>query len=285
MCALWHAYMFRTGGGLYEFRFMVPQAPAMMLLMAGGLAGLARGWRWTAVAMMLGFSLLHSQAAPVEMRLGNEKLDSNVSGAGTLLSAGQLLFNTPLTLDGGLRAEIEYSPENGWQNTGLGFRRLFADLGKYPAEVYVAHAAGGLPAYIAPLRWNDMRGLADPRVGRADEKDLWHHKPSVGHSIVARPALLARLGVNLMWHSDFVYDEPPDFSRPMFSSPSGNPRESWAIAASSSFLNGGARFPPDSQLFAMPLPNGKYMLVLYFNRNETIDRVLDERGIERTDVF
>ena len=283
MCVLWQGYMLRTGGDLTEFRFLTPQAPLMMTLAAGGLCGLVRCWRWVAACGALFFSALHWQTAPPNFfmndELGVKIFESRGLGASGLGGAGTSV-KTALTFEGGLRSELVLD-ENG--SIAASLRDLFADLGEYPAEVRVAHLAGGQPAYVAPLIWTEMRGWADSRIGKAGAEDLWNGPDGLGHCIVARPRLLASLGVNLVYHHDFVYPSPPDFSRPLF--PSDNPRRSWAVAVSASFLNGGAEFPPDSQLFALPLSDGRYAPVLYFNRNQTIDRILDEREIERVNVF
>ena len=45
------------------------------------------------------------------------------------------------------------------------------------------------------------------------------------------------------------------------------------------------KFPPDSQAFVAPTPDNMFVPVLYFNRNEVVDRILDENGIERVNVF
>ena len=76
---------------------------------------------------------------------------------------------------------------------------------------------------------------------------------------------------------------PPDFSRPLAAAE--NPRLQWATAVSHDFNLVESEFPPDTQLFSLPLPDGQFMPVVYFNRNQTIDRILDERGIERVNVF
>ena len=285
MCALWHAYMLRTGGDLTEFRFMMPQAPMMMILAATGLRGLARRYRWAAAVGVGVFSVAYGLGGPggfeIDKRLGS------AHGSGSLSGLGSGLAETPFW-PAGDGPQNQALPQAGtmtsWRDISLGFRRLFASLGEYPPEIRVAHPAGGLAAYTAPLLWTEMRGWADARIGRAGPDDLWWHGPSIGHSIIARPKLLARLGVNLVTQQDSVRPDPPDFSRPVY--PSDNPRLTWAVYASASPPIAEARhFPADSQLFSLPAPNGGFVPVLYFNRNQTIDRILDERGIERVNVF
>ena len=285
MCGLWNAYMLRVGGDYNEFRLLVPQAPMLALLAAAGLRGLARNWRWATAAAAAVFSLLHWQTAPPQLVIDEDlrKL-GGAAGSGVTNSAGTTLFKTELALDGGLRSRL-LNPEEGdqltniWHDLGVGMRDLFAPLGAYPPEVRVASPFGGATAHIAPLLWTEMRGFADSRIGLAGAEDLWLHVPSIGHSIMARPRLLKRLGVNLV-HGGLVVEEV-DFSRPRFAA--DNPRLTWAMAASHALSPEG--IPPESQLFALPLPGGRFTPVLYFNRNAVIDGILDERGIERVDVF
>ena len=260
MCVLWHGYMLRIGGDNYEFRMLVPQAPLLMILLAAGLRGLARHWRWAAACGAALFSILHWQ------------------------TAADAVIDHEATVRGGGRPEFKAPPGNIANSRlfALALRDLFGHLGKYPPEVRVAHVTGGLAAYLAPLLWTEMIGYADPRIGRAKPKDLIIMSENIGHFQIARPELLHRLGVNLViGHARFVPD--PDFSRPIYRHE--NPRLTWAAAVSQDFNITDATFPPDSQLFLLPTPGGRAAPVLYINRNETIDRILDERGIERVDVF
>ena len=288
MCACWHLYMLRNGGDITEFRFLMPQAPMMMVLAAAGLRGLTRQWRWAATAGTVALSVLHWQTLPPH----HFPLSAHKLGVAGTHAPGHIA--TRLLLDGGFRNEIYFSPRKYsrsdlWDDNRYYAAReladLFAPLGKYPPDVRVASLSGGLPAYAAPLLWTEMYGWADARIGRAISNDLWYFSPpSIGLSFIARPRLLARLGVNL------VIADPPsypsvDFSIPI--RPYKNPRYSWAVNIGKPFNNPDPDIliPEDSQLFALPLPNGTLAPILYLVRNATIDRVLDERGIERVDVF
>ena len=159
MCVLWHGYMLRTGGDLYEFRLLTPQAPMMMILAVAGLRGLARHWRWAATAGALFFSALHWQTAPDPIPM----------------SGGRALSNAEAQIPGGGRPDFKAPPESGLVQPrllGLAFWDLFGHLGKYPPEVHVAHLSGGLPAYLTSLRWTDMWGYADSRIGRGAPEDV-----------------------------------------------------------------------------------------------------------------
>ena len=289
MCACWHFYMLRNGGDLTEFRFLMPQAPMMMILAAAGLRGLARQWRWMATGGAVLCSLWHWQTAPPEIPMPWKVRPPTGFAANILFgTSDDNLAKTKMEFDGGIRETlpIHRPPETFFQRsalTGAAFRDLFENLGKYPPEVRVAFTAGGIPAYIAPLLWTEMRGWADPRIGNANagKGEIQVGPPSIGHSVLARPKLLARLGVNLAANFDLVSASPPNFSRPQ--DEGYNPPMAWALAASSSPR--GAELPPDSALFSMPMPGGFFVPVLYFNHNATIDRVLDERGIKRVNVF
>ena len=290
MCVLWHLYMLRIGGGYAEFRFMSAQAPMMMLLLAWGFSGLARHWRWAAVCAAGFFSLLHWATASGRLTPGVER--------------AKTMVHTRLVWDGGVRTEI-YTPR-GFVNhrlLGEGLAELFAPLGAYPPEVKVASPAGGVPAYLAKLRWVEMHGYADARISRADAPDLWRFPDEelVGHRILARPKWLARRGVNLVADTGAYprrkdrkeqakLDADPNhaYPRPDFFAPisgAANPRLWWAAKASGSPAGADLELPPDSQLFALPLPDRRAVPVLYFNRNTVIDKALDDREIERVNVF
>ena len=217
MCVMWHGYMLRTSGDVYDFRFLTPQAPLLMILAAAGLRGLTQKARWAATVGAVVLSVAYWQT-------GHIGTDVHKKGGGDI---------TTDNLVPGLHGEYYQ---------GLALRDLFGHLGKYPPEVRVAHISGA--------------------------------------SAVAR----ARLGVNLLIGHQRALPEV-DFSRPL-SQANIPPAMQWAMATSYDFnIRDGTEFPPDTQLFAMPLPNGQFAPVVYFNRNETIDRILDERGIERVNVF
>ena len=272
MSVLWHAYIFRAGGDLTEFRLMTPQSPMMMILAAAGLRGLARNWRWAATAGAAAFSALHWQTLPLSFTLFEKEI---------LYSDRTFISETRLTLDGGVRSELPPP----LPIVASAFRDLFGHLGEYPPEVKIASPQGGIEAYTAlGLLWVETRGWADSRIGKAGADELWYWpNETIGHRIIARPELTARLGVNFNYHYYFISESPADFSRPPFPSP--NPRHAWATALTSSPVGSDPRFPPDSQLFSMPLRDGRFQPMLYFNRNAVIDKVLDDRGIERVDVF
>ena len=268
MCVLWHCYMFHNGGDYLEFRFLVPSAPLLAILAAAGFRGLAQNWRWAAAVGALALSVLHWQT------------DHDALGkVGVLSPVVHMRGGGPPTADNivpGLAGEYQQS---------VALRDLFGHLGKYPPEVRVAHSSGGPIAYMNPLLWTEMQGWADPRIGRAEPGDLMLKGAGRGgHTTLALPQLLARLGVNLVIGHQRALPEV-DFSRPL-SQADIPPAMQWAMATSLDFnLSPKATFPPDTQMVALPLPDGQFAPVVYFNRNATIDRVLDERGIERVNVF
>ena len=268
MCVLWHGYMFSVGGGYAEFRFMAATAPPLMILLAWGFSGLTRHWRAAAVAAAAVFSLLHLRAE-----------DALAPG----ILRGDVMLRARLTSE--MRTEV-YAPKgfNEHRMVGLALAELFAPLGDYPPEVKVASAGGGVSAYLMKAAWVETHGYADARISRANPEDLWLYPGSdlVGHHIVARPKWLARHGVNLITEPAQIYPQL-DFSAPLGGR--ANPRLTWAAAASSSPIGQDLELPPDSQLFALPLEDGRFTPILYLNRNQAIDRVLDERGIERVNVF
>ena len=281
MCAMWNLYMLRTGGDYLEFRLLVPQAPLLMILLAAGLSGLPRTWMGVAVAGGVLASVVHWQT-----ETGLYIKDGNVVVAEKVIYATQLVSDA-----NGTRTRLTPSAEDvvvDYYNMGLGIRDLFGHLGDYPPEVRVAHLDAGIVPYLSRLLWTEMYGWTDSRVARAGAEDVYYD-PNMhlsGHRTRARPRLLARLGVNLVFPTAAFYTPGKGaavFNRPIAGA--DNPRLVWAAHVAYLAQAPNLRFPPDSQLFEMSLPNGKFIPVLYFNRNATIDRVLDERGIERVDVF
>ena len=279
MCVLWHGYMIRVGGDLYEFRMMVPQAAILALLASAGLRGLAQHWRWATTVAMTVFSFLHWQTNwiwpsvyPNHFPLPG--LEQTVTYAE--VTGGKKTGGFQFTGGGMVQVDTFRIPVAFWD--------LFGHLGKYHPDVRVARGGGGIAAYLAPLFWVEAFGYADPRIGRAAPEDVVYGAPYIGHSFYARPELYARLGVNLVAHAGCAVPDG-DFSRPFDPSSSVNARLQWAMAASHGCKLVPSEFPPDSQLFALPLWDGQLAPILYFNRNQTIDRVLDERGIERVNVF
>ena len=267
MCVMWHCYMFRNGGDYLEFRFLIPSAPLLAILAAAGFRGLAQNWRWAAAAGALALSVLHWQTAPPELE-------------GGVLNARHYLRGSGEPAPENLHPDIigEY-----WQAVAL--RDLFGHLGKYPPEVRIAHSSGGPIAYMNPLLWTEMQGWADTRISQADPEDLWLlGAKRGGHTILALPQLVARLGANFLIAHLSAMPEV-DFSRPV-SAADIPPVMQWAMLASFNYnIVPKAKFPPDTQMVALPLPNGQFAPVVYFNRNQTIDGVLDERGIERVNLF
>ena len=268
MCALWHGYMLQIGGGYAEFRFMAAQAPMMMILLAWGLSGLARHWRIAAALAAAGVSLAHGLRQEGEI----------VSG---VLRADVMLHTR---LDSEMRTEL-YAPRGFEEHRllGKGLADLFGKAAPYSPDIRVASAAGGVSAYLSRLEWVETHGYADPRISNADPSDLWLYpnQTLVGHHIVARPKFLARHGVNLVAEPAHIHPRI-DFSAPIGG---GDPRMTWAAAASASPIGQNLELPPQSQVFALPLEDGRFTPILYLVRNETIDRILDERGIERVNVF
>ena len=271
MCVLWHGYMLQVGGGYAEFRFMATQAPMMTVLLAWGFSGLARHWRAAAVLAAMAFSILHWRGEDAEIATG--------------VLWGKYMLHT--RLDSNLRTET-YGPYGFEEHRlmGVALADLFAPLGDYPPEVKAASAGGGVSAHYSKLPWVELHGYADARISRAAADDLWLNPDETltGHHAKARPKWLARHGVNLAAEASVVYPRI-DFSAPIPGAGTLNPRLVWAALASFSPVGRDLELPPDSQLFALPLADGRFTPVLYFNRNATIDRVLDGRGIERVDVF
>ena len=253
MCALWHVYMLRIGGGYYAFRFFAPQAPMLIILLAAGFDGLLPLWRRVAAGGVLVASILHGQA-PV----------------------GGVFYARQVEGNDGPRLEISGGFE-GIRLASEAMADVFGHLGDYHPQIKVA-TAGGLMAWRTKFFWVELSGYADPRIALADLSDLWHYpEGGIGHRFHARPGWLARHNTNLVMDPGKIIATYPNLSR--------SPRAWASLAAIAPTVRDDFEPPPDSQIFALPLADGRFIPVLYFNRNETIDRTLDERGIERVGVL
>ena len=279
MVALWHAYMIRVGGGYAEFRMMMPQVPALALLLAAGLSGLGRVWRWGVVA-----------AAAAAGFVG-VNVDRGLLAPGVYSNKGNVTETRLEWSEGGLRTVLfsDLAYPRYWLQVNRALGGIFAPLGDYPPEVRVASPDGGASSYLTRLVRTETRGFADSRIGKAGPEDIWYYdweSAFPGHKTVARPRLLARLGVNLILPPgpEALVRGEIDFNRPPRGG-EGDARLAWATLVSFSPLNADLELPADSRLVSMPLGGGVFLPVLYFNRNATIDRVLDERGIAGADVF
>lgn len=198
------------------------------------------------------------------------------------------------------------------------FSELFAELGPYPDGVHLSFLGGGVAGYATRLKHTGRFGYSDARIGKGGPEDvlfdIWRTMENgsyfPGHYVFARPALLERIGVNLI-PAGAQFLQPPYFSRPpdltVLDHPNPGrglryrslpPQQAWAVFIMYSAVFGtlparlpdgrpltAEYIPPDSQLFALPLVNGNYLPVLYFNRNGTIDRILAANDITPVAVF
>ena len=276
MVVLWHAYTIRVGGDYQEFRFFMPQVPAMMIVFAAGLREVARHWRWGVVAGAALASFAHAQVRGFEI----------VPGVNT---ARGDMYETKITASAeGVRSEIVGGRYVAWRFLIIPLDELFRHLGPYPPQVRIAFPNGGISGYSTRLLFTEMYGFADSRIGLATPEDVLYRGGETGnppgHNLLARPHLLARIGVNLMPAYGF-HPVPPDFNRPPGGIAASNPRLAWAAQITHMPADLDLNLPADSQLFTLQAGNRGFLPVLYFNRNRTIDRVLDERGIARINVF
>ena len=284
MCVLSSAYMLRTGGDVYEFRFMMPQSPMMMILAAAGMRGVARNWRWTVVTAAVCVSVWHWQDTSNQYGL---PIVSTIKGDELPMRHASFV-KTRMMFDNGIRHEFDFRDAPREEQTeldrwliGKALRDLFGHLGNYPPNVKVSFSAGGHMAYVSRVRVLEEHGLTDSRVGKANLDDIRFMaagRPSIGHNITPKPKLLVRLGVNLVTQQGSHPAPFVDFSRL-----SEGHRLAWAYNLMTSPNNG--QLPADSQLFKLPLSDGRFAAFVYIIRNETIDQILDERGIERVNVF
>ena len=277
MCVLWHAYMIRVGGGYAEFRLLMPQVPALALLLAGGLRGLGRVWRWGVVA------------AGAVAGFAGVNVDGDILVPGVYSKTGNVTETRLEWSGGGLRTVLFSDLPNPryWLIVNRALGEIFASLGDYPPEVRIGSPDGGVSSYLTRLVRTETRGFADPRIGRAGAEDIWYYESetaSPGHKTIARPRLLARLGVNLILPPYGLVRGEIDFDRPPRGG-GGDARLAWAAEVSFSPAEADLELPADSRLVSMPVGGGVFLPVLYFNRNATIDRIFEERGISGVDVF
>ena len=277
MVVLWHAYTIRVGGDFVEFRFMMPQAPMLMILLAAGLSALPRLGLRVAVAAAALVSFAHMQETSARAEAG----DYALSPAGIDTVRGDWFETVKIVTADGSRLDV--APDShriGLAHPVRALAEMFRHLGPYPSQVRLGFQSGGSASFSTRLLLTETYGYADSRIGNAAPEDVVFQESGwTGHNTRALPHLLARIGVNLIPHIR-SFPAPPDYERPFI----------WAAnVVLPGALNADnlrrVKLPDDSQLFTLRTEAGHFLPVLYFNRNETIDRVLDERGIERVNVF
>jgi arabinofuranosyltransferase len=150
--------------------------------------------------------------------------------------------------------------EARWDEVGRALGRHFG--GVQPTVVLATTAAGAVP-YHAGLPAVDMLGLNDPDIARHGAV-LGHHP---GHKRVATARQLLERGVHLVVGHPQVQgrDDPV----PAFTADNAG----FAMAGLTADL-----LPDGARVFAMPLPDGRVVLVLRFLPHPGVDAVIDAAG-------
>jgi arabinofuranosyltransferase len=161
---VWLAYVVFLGGDFMEFRFLVPVAPMLMLLLTLGIDQFR--WLWTRLLFVFALvtaSFVHAQHFEGTVDLESvDRLGANVLG-----------------------------PPSGWAKVGRVLGEQFHHDG---CEVLIATTPTGAIPYYSQLPVVDMLGLNDAWVARKGAR--FSSRP--GHQRLATHSYLMERGVNLV---------------------------------------------------------------------------------------
>jgi arabinofuranosyltransferase len=171
----WWGYVALVGGDFMEFRFMVPVAPVLFVLLGlltsavvdGGSSAWRAGAAGGVIAVLVIGSVVHARTF-------------HGTGDATLDSIGQLA------------TYYGVYPDGNWQRIGAALR---SDLGGRGVRI-ACHGVGAIP-YYSRLETLDMWGLNDPDVV-AHGRRLGDRFARPGHTVHATVDLLRRRGVHLV---------------------------------------------------------------------------------------
>ncbi len=239
----WWIYVVVVGGDFMEFRFFVPLAPVLFVLLTGHVVGLVQTPRaQRAMAAALGALLLAASAhhgATFRGSTADDALDS-VEALGTFYGA---------------------YPDGDFQPIGLALAR---DLGK--SDVLLAtHASGAIP-YYSRVRTLDMYGLNDPDVVR-NGRSLGPERFRPGHRVHATLDLLRRRRAHL------VVGHPQPVRDDLFANP--DPRAAALLRQALRAMVVGHEGPTgQATALAMPLDKGVGLLMWYLTPHPAIDALV-----------
>ncbi len=248
----WFTYVVVVGGDFMEFRFIVPAAPFLFVL----LADLVHN----GLGKTVGRPLLCALIALLILMVASHRHATGFAG----ISEDKTLDSIPA-----LGTFYGNYPNGRWDRIGL---RLREDLlGSDP--LLAAHAVGAIP-YYSGLDTVDMWGLNDPWIARHGQTaPPIYQRP--GHRRHATLAYLRERRVNL------IIGDPTRIGRGELTR-MDQPRMFMFWAQTAISFN---RVPVrEATLVAMPLDGRESLLMWYLRPTPAIDRVITERGWERRKI-
>jgi hypothetical protein len=244
----WFAYIVFVGGDFMEFRFLVPVAPLVFILLAYLIH--------EGIGKATGYPLACAAAALVILGGASYRHATEFKGV-----------SEDKTLDSIAALSTFYgnAPDGRWDRIGL---RLRDDLAGSDA-VLAIHAVGAIP-YYSGLRTVDMWGLNDPWIARHG-KEAPPEYPRPGHRRHATLAYLKERRVN------FVIGEPTRLRRGELTRMAQPRVFSFWIQTVINFNEDPIR---DATLVAMPIDKNEVLLMWYLTPSPAIDRLIAKHGWE-----
>jgi len=250
LCLVWTLYVVLVGGDFMEFRFLVPIAPYVSILLSGiiyGQIGSRLARRRLLIAGTAGILLL---AASIHHALTFKGLtaDRTLDSIGTLATC------------------YEVYPDRRWDHIGTALRAAFPE----GAPVLALHAVGAIP-YYSGLRTVDMWGLNDRRViAEGNPAPASYRRP--GHQRHATLEYLRESGVN------FIIAHPTLITRGALSRPEMTARlQGWVVNA--------VQFNREpiaaATLLAMPVDASRSLLIWHLQPTAAVDEIVAQAGWER----
>lgn len=246
------AYMLRVGGGYIEFRFMIPAAPFMFILISRALCRL--DWRITgATVIALVFASGYHTAF--------YKTEHDGIAESWIIKIRDIKFE-----------------HQDFTLVGQGIHLLFEEFGDYPSHIKMATTAGGYVPFYARLYTIDMRGFNYPPLYHPGNYVIFHdHKP--GHMFMGTPTFFRKLGIHLIFGHPFIVNADEDIIKSYGAE--------YIVSRLSGMYNWANQFlyPSDMQIIEVPMRDNRKIIAIYLTRNEMLDDLFDRKSIRRHNVF
>jgi arabinofuranosyltransferase len=245
----WCAYVVAVGGDFMEFRFLVPAAPFVFLLVAYCAHGI------------LGLAVLRRPVLAVVLSLGVLMAASIWHGSVFRgVSSDKTLDSIPA-----LASFYDVYEDGDWGRIGRGIKPGLGDL-----EVVISLDAVGAIPFYSGIRTVDMYGLNDPDIAAHGLRaPAFYVRP--GHQWRVPEAELRRQGVNL------VFGNPTLIPAGSLLSPELKPTvSSWLMRCRSASPQAGER----TAVVAVPLERGLTVLAWYLTPTPALDERIRSRGWE-----
>jgi hypothetical protein len=249
----WFLYIVWAGGDFMEFRFLVPVAPFLFLVIAYGI-------HRTLGVVAFGRPALATAALTALLVLASARHAATFRGCTKDLS----LDSIPA-----LANFYGVYEDGNWGRIGRGLRREVGDL----QSVLALHAVGAVP-YYGRLRTVDIFGLNEPGIEAVGLRaPAGFRRP--GHQRQVPIRYLRERGVN------FVLGHPKVIPRGSLRTLAGTDQIAHWLAACVGYE---PEPPARATLVAIPIDPGHALVAWYLAATPSIDRRIRERGWELVEL-